>query len=61
MKIFEADSEMGSLTIWRLSKQDAEPGKFYVETYGDPALTAEEFARMAETVAGAAKQPIPTQ
>lgn len=57
MKVFEIRKADESVTVWKLGDGDQESrrGEFFIETYGDPALTADEFAKMAAAVAAASK------
>jgi len=55
-KVFEYVRKDYSITVWRLGEADDEPGNYYVETTGGPALSPEQFAVMAKRVAEDAKQ-----
>jgi hypothetical protein len=60
VKVFEIDkADGGGLVVWRLNKHEDHAGDFFIESYGDPVLTADEFATMAAAVEKARDAPIP--
>jgi hypothetical protein len=54
-KVFHYARQDYSVTVWKLAPHESEPGCFFIETSGDPALSAEQFAIMAKNVAEAAR------
>jgi len=52
--IFRAYDGDSSIIVWLLEPHEIEGNKkFYIESYGDPALTAEQIHRLSQAVANA--------
>lgn len=58
-EVFRYHTRDSGVTVWRLGAHEG--GDFYIETFGDPSLTKEQFAEMAKRVARDATLPAPVE